>query len=61
MTVVDDKNVEFEGEVTSLSQSSLSLLNRDFGKNWKTVRGPDYWIYNNETLSERRLRLEDED
>ena len=61
VTVVDDKNVEFEGEVTSLSQSSLSLLNRDFGKNWKTVRGPDYWIYNNETLSERRLRLEDED
>lgn len=57
--VVDDTNVMFEGSITSLSQSTLVLLNRDFGKNWTTVRGPDYWVFNGETLSERRLRLED--
>lgn len=61
VTVIDDKNVEFEGNITSLSQSSLVLLNRDFGKDWKTVRGPDYWVYNNETLSELRVRLETEE
>ena len=59
--VVDDRNVEFEGGITSLTQSSLKLLNRDFGKSWKAARGPDCWIYENETLSERRSRLESEE
>lgn len=58
VTVVDDKNVEFEGEVKSLTQSSLILLNRDHGWNSSSVTGPRYWVYENETLSERRLRLE---
>ena len=31
VTVVDDRNVMFEGEITSLTQSSLTLLNRDHG------------------------------
>ena len=59
-TVLDDRNVEVEGVVTSLSQSALNILTTNFGKTWTTVRGPDYWVYENETLSERRLRLEDE-
>ena len=59
VTVVDDRNVDFEGDIRSLSHSSLTLLNRDYGKKWVSVRGPDYWIFENETLSERRLRLED--
>lgn len=59
--VVDDRNVEFEGEVTSLTQSSLILLNRDHGWNSSSVTGPRYWVFENETLSERRLRLETED
>ena len=60
VTVVDDRNVEFEGEITSLTQSSLILLNRDHGWNSSSVTGPRYWVFENETLSERRLRLETE-
>jgi len=59
-TVVDDKNVEINGVTTSLSQSALDILTNQFGKTWSTVRGPDYWVYESETLSERRLRLEEE-
>ena len=59
-TVLDDRNVEVEGMVTSLSQSALNILTTKFGKTWTQARGPDYWVYENETLSERRLRLEDE-
>lgn len=59
--VVDDRNVEFEGQVTSLTQSSLILLNRDHGWNSSSVTGPRYWVYENETLSERRSRMENED
>lgn len=58
--VVDDRNVDFEGEITSLTQSSLILLNRDYGWNSSSVTGPRYWVFENETLSERRLRLEEE-
>lgn len=61
VTVVDDRSVEFEGEVTSLSQSSATLLNRDYGWNASSVQGPRYWVYENETLSERRSRLENDD
>ncbi len=59
-TVIDDKNVEINGVTTSLSQSALDILTKRFGKTWSTVRGPDYWVYESETLSERRLRLEEE-
>ena len=58
--VIDDRNVEFEGEVTSLTQSSLILLNRDHGWNSSSVTGPRYWVFENETLSERRLRIVNE-
>jgi hypothetical protein len=58
--VVDDRNVEFEGTPTSLSQSSLTLLKRDYGWKASTVAVPQFWVYENETLSERRNRLEGE-
>jgi hypothetical protein len=60
VNVVDDRNVDFEGKVTSLSQSSLTLLTRDYGWKASTVAGPQFWVYENETLSERRSRLESE-
>ena len=56
--VVSDRHVLFEGSRTSLTQSSLTVLSRNFGKSWSTVRVPDYWVFENETLSERRLRME---
>ena len=62
VTVVDDKNVLFEDErepfgknPVSLSQSAQILLKRD------SIRGPDCWVFENETLSERRERMEAED
>lgn len=58
--VVDDQKIEFEGGVSSLSQSSLELLTRNYGWKSQTVAGTLYWVYEGETLSERRLRLEEE-
>ena len=59
--VAEDNKIQFEGETTSLSKSALTILNRDFGVNWSSCAGPNFWIFENETLSERRLRLEKED
>ena len=59
VTVTGDREVEFEGNRTSLNQVTLDLHRNDHGKNWTTVRGPDYWICENETLTERRLRMEE--
>ena len=59
VTVTRDREVEFEGNRTSLNQVTLDLLRNEHGKNWTTVRGPDYWIFENETLTERRLRMEE--
>ena len=72
--VIDDKNVSFgddyitvggdlvtiEQDPVSLSQSALTLLNQKFGKKLTSVRGPDHWVFENETLSERRDRMEAE-
>ena len=60
-SVAGDREVEFDGEVTSLNQVTLNLLNTRFGKDWGSVRGPDFWLYEDETLTERRMRLETED
>lgn len=56
--VLDKRNVEFEGEKVSLSASALKLL-QDMGYNWKTVAGPDFWLFEGEPLSERRRRMEE--
>lgn len=60
VTVTGDREVDFEGVRSSLNQVTLDLLRNDHGKNWSTVRGPDYWIYENEILTDRRLRMEGE-
>jgi hypothetical protein len=59
-SVVDNRKVEFEGEVTSLSASALTAIHR-MGYSWTQIAGPDYWEYEGETLTERRLRMEQED
>lgn len=58
--VIDNRKVEFEGEVTSLSNAALIAIHR-MGYSWKTLAGPDYWEFENETLSERRIRMEGAD
>ncbi|MCE5295336.1 MAG: GIY-YIG nuclease family protein [Chlamydiales bacterium] len=57
--VVDDRHVEFQGEITSLSAAAMNLLSV---AGWKStqVQGPAYWLYNGETLEERRQRFEEE-
>jgi len=57
--VIDNRNIEFKGEQTSLGKATLEILSK-MGYNWKTVQGPLYWEYEGETLDERRKRLEDE-
>jgi|TARA_Y100000310_G_scaffold327443_1_gene393806 hypothetical protein len=55
--VVGNRKVEFEGEVTSLSAAALTVVRR-MGYNWNQIAGPQYWEYDSETLSERRMRIE---
>ena len=57
--VVDDRHVEFQGEITSLSAAAMNILSV---AGWKStqVQGPAYWLYNGETLEERRQRFEEE-
>jgi hypothetical protein len=53
--VIDDRNIEFNGEITSLSLSAKNILGYNY-----PVAGTDYWMYDDETLSERRNRIEHE-
>ena len=55
-TVVADKKIEFEGEVTSLSRAALTLLHRD-GYKWKQANGWAYWMKDGETMGERVERF----
>ena len=57
--VLDKHKIEFEGETHSLSSSTLKIVDR-MGYNWKQVSGPSYWMYEGETLTERRSRMEQE-
>ena len=58
-TVYDRSKIVFEGEVTSLSAAALTMMHRA-GFNWSTANGPTYWLYDGETLPERRARMERE-
>lgn len=56
-TVVDEKRIEFEGELTSLSAAALKIVHR-MGYTWPQIAGPSYWEFEGESLSARRDRLE---
>lgn len=58
-TVHNRNKIIFEGEVMSLSVAALTLINR-FGRNWTAAAGPLYWMFDGETLNERRARMERE-
>ena len=55
--VIDDKRIEFEGAITSTSAAAAVLLHRR-GWTLKAAQGPLYWMYDGETLAERRMRME---
>ena len=49
--------VLFEEQESSLSSAALKALN-NMGFNWISARGGDFWKYEDETLTTRRLKLE---
>lgn len=51
--VIDNRSIEFNGETTSLSSSAQKILGYNYG-----IAGTDYWMYEGETLDERRRRFE---
>lgn len=53
--VTDNRSVEYKGEITSLSRAAQ----RELDVEW-ALQGPVYWMYEGETLDERRIRLEQE-
>lgn len=57
--VVADGKVNFDGEVMSPSAAAKIAVRR-LGYNWAAVSGSVFWMYEDETLTARRLRLEDE-
>ena len=50
------KSIEYNGDITSLSTSAQEILGVTYG-----VAGTDYWMYEGETLDERRRRIENEE
>jgi len=50
--VLDNHSVEYDGKKTSLSNSAQKILGYDYG-----VAGTDYWMYEGETLDERRKKI----
>lgn len=58
-SVVANGEVLFQNEVMSPSRAALMAVQR-MGYTWSAVSGSDYWKYEDETLTARRLRLEDE-
>ena len=53
--VLDNRAIEVNGEITSLSTAAKKILNVDW-----PAQGPLYWIYEGETLDERRRRYDGE-
>jgi len=51
--VIDNRSIELNGEITSLSTAAKKLLDVEY-----PTQGPVYWMYEGETLDERRKRLE---
>ena len=54
--VLDNRFIEINGKKTRLSSSAQEILGYDYG-----VAGTDYWMYDGETLDERRRRIEEEE
>ncbi len=57
-TIRDNKKVLFNGEEKSLSWAASEAL-KQTGRYRKSVQGPSYWMYEWETLTERRMRYEE--
>lgn len=56
--VVDNRQVNFEGKVMSLSQAALKAIH-NMGYRWSSICGPEYWEFEGRTLDEIRRELEE--
>ena len=54
-SVIDNRSINLNGEITSLSASAQKLLGYP-----NRVQGTIYWVYEGDTLDERRRRMESE-
>ena len=54
-TVTEDSWVEFEGAKHSLTTAALAALKK-CGYNWTSVQGPEYWLFNGETVGSLRMQ-----
>ena len=52
-TVEPGDKINFRNRITSLSQSALTIAH-ETGRNWKSLAGPDYWKFEDETLTDLR-------
>ena len=59
-TVVDDRTIEFEGEVQSLTKAARTILLRENPNRNPAIPGPRYWVFEGESVTARRLRMETE-
>jgi hypothetical protein len=55
--VLNKTRVDFQGENISLSEAALRAL-RLVGKNWQSAQGANHWMYEGETLLDRREKFE---
>ncbi|MCK5081085.1 MAG: GIY-YIG nuclease family protein [Candidatus Moranbacteria bacterium] len=53
-TVINNRSIELNGEIGSLSSLAQKLLGYSYG-----IQGTVYWMYEGETLDERRKRIEE--
>ena len=51
------KKVSFNGVDYSLSELTRKIMKEHFGINWKQYKGPDFFKYRGEILSERKSRM----
>ena len=58
--VADGNKVIFRDQLLSLSQSAL-IVAQETGRNWSSVAGPDYWKFEDRTLSDLRNEEENDD
>lgn len=57
--VLKNNKVLFNDKTLSLSDSALRAL-KQVGYNWKSAQGAAHWLYQGETLKDRRARMEQE-
>ena len=57
--VVDDNHIDFRGETMSLSRAGLIAVH-ECDYTWTKIAGPNFWVYEGETVKDRQERLLEE-